>query len=112
MLDKNNSNGGAPVEIIFNNEEMLLLEQEIERLERITIICHVMGSRPNRGLLQDMLQAKFHSQIDGIKEVQALGKGFYQIILVDKDSASNLITLFALPGLKHMVIHASMDTWF
>ena len=72
---------------------MLLLEQEIERLERIAVICHVMGSRPNRGLLRDMLQAKFHSQIGGIKEVQALGKGFYQIILEDKDSASNLITL-------------------
>ena len=32
-------------------------------------------------------------KIGGIKEVQALGKGFYQIILEDKDSASNLITL-------------------
>ena len=93
MLDKNNSNGGAPVEIIFNKEEMFLLEQEIERLEQIAIICHVMGSRPNRGLLRDMLQAKFHSQIGGLKEVQALGKGFYQIILEDKDSASNLITV-------------------
>ena len=33
MLDKNNSNGGARVEIIFNKEEMFLLEQEIECLD-------------------------------------------------------------------------------
>ena len=93
MQDKNISDSGGPVEIIFNNEEMLLLEQEIERLERITVICRVMGSRPNRGLLRDMLQAKFHSQLRGIKEVQPLGKGFYQIILEDKESATNLIAL-------------------
>ena len=37
-----------------------------------------------------MLQGKFHSQVGGIKEVQPLGKRFYQIVLEDKDSATNL----------------------
>ena len=52
-----------------------------------------MGSHPNRGLLQDTLQGKYHSQVGGIKEVQPLGKGFYQIILEDKDSTTNLIAM-------------------
>ena len=91
--DKNNPNRRGHVEIIFNSEEMLLLEQEIDRFKRITVICHMVGSRPNRGLLRDMLQGKFHSQVGGIKEVQLLGKGFYQIVLEDKDSATNLITM-------------------
>ena len=93
MQDQNNPNNGCRVEISFNSEEMLLLEQEMDRLERITVICHVVGSQPNRGLLRDMLQGKFHSQVGGIKEVQPLGKGFYQIVLEDKDSATNLITM-------------------
>ena len=39
------------------------------------------------------VQAKFHSQIGGIKEVQALSKGFNQIVLEEKDSAVNLIAI-------------------
>ena len=93
MQDQNNQNNGCPIEISFNSEEMLLLEQEIDRLERIAVKCRVVGSRPNRGLLRDMLQGKFHSQVGGIKEVQPLGKGFYQIVLEDKESAMNLITM-------------------
>mgnify|MGYP006872756444 CR=1 FL=1 len=69
MRDQNNPNNGCPTEISFNGEEILLLEQEIDQLERIADICRVVGSQPNRGLLRDMLQGKFHSQVGGIKEV-------------------------------------------
>ena len=40
-----------------------------------------------------MLKGKYHSQVGGIKEVQLLRKGFYQIVLEDKDSAMNLIEM-------------------
>ena len=40
-----------------------------------------------------MLQGKYHSQVGGIKEVQPLGKGFYQIVLEDKVSAANIIAM-------------------
>ena len=93
MQDKNNQGSERPVEISFTSEEMLLLEQEIDRLEGIAVICRVVGSRPNRGLLRDMLQGKYHAQVGGIKEVQLLGKGFYQIVLEDKVAAEKLITL-------------------
>ena len=61
MQDKNNQGSERPIEISFTSEEMLLLEQEIDRLEGIAVICRVVGSRPNRGLLQDMLQGKYHA---------------------------------------------------
>ena len=56
MQDKYNPGSEGLVEISFTREEMLLLEQEIDRLEGITVICHVVGYHPNRGLLRDMLQ--------------------------------------------------------
>ena len=93
MQDKYNPGSKSLVEISFTSKEVLLLEQEIDRLERIVVICRLVGSHSDRGLLRDMLQGEYHGQVGGMKKVQLLGKGFYQIVLEDKDAATKLIAM-------------------
>jgi hypothetical protein len=54
---------------------------EIERLKMFSLVAHVVGARPNRHDLMDLLYARLQDSICGILDVQFLGRGFYHIKL-------------------------------
>ena len=71
---------GPPVAIKFSKEVSALFHLEVQRLCTYSIICRIVGSRPNRGLLRDLIQSKMQSTV---KHVQLLGMGFYHIEFSD-----------------------------
>ena len=53
----------------------------------------MIGARPNRGELNDLIQGSLQGLIGRIKDVQFLGKGFYHVELDTIDSVSNIAQL-------------------
>ena len=45
------------VQIIFTEEEQAEIRTEISRLSMLSVICQVVGARPNSGEMKDLLQA-------------------------------------------------------
>ena len=52
---------------------------KVDRWAVHSVICRMLGSRPNRGELVDLLQATMNAQIDIVREVHFLRKGFYHV---------------------------------
>ena len=74
---------GPPIAIKFSEEVSNLFHLEVQRLANCSTICRVIGARPNRGLLRDMLQARLQVQV---VHVQMLGQGFYHVEFLEASS--------------------------
>ena len=59
--------------IVFTPEEEAMLKREVSGLHSYSIVCRVIGLRPNRGDLRDLLQVAFQHRIRKIVDVQFLG---------------------------------------
>ena len=70
-----------PLPIVFSTEEEAEFKSEIQRLTQLSVICRVVGARPNRGECKDLLQASMHGLIGRIIDVQFMGRGFYHVEL-------------------------------
>ena len=79
---------GPPIAIKFNSEVSSLFSFEVQRLQKCSIICRMVGSRPNRGLLRDLVQAKLQVQVT---HVQILGLGFYHIEFTAENAVEKAI---------------------
>ena len=75
-----------PVQIVFTEEEQAEIRTEISRLSMLSVICQVVGARPNRGEMKDLLQAAYAKDIGRVADVQFLGKGFYHVELESSDA--------------------------
>ena len=60
-------------------EDELSVIQVVVRLQDVSIVIHVSGSRPSKGDLQHLLQASIQSNLDTIIDIQILGRGCYQL---------------------------------
>ena len=76
--------------VVFTPEEEALLKREVSRLHSYSIVCRVIGLRPNRGDLRDLLQAAFQHRIGKIIDVQFLGHAFYHLEL---DTAESVVVM-------------------
>ena len=72
------------------------LAAEIDRLQRFSVIGKVIGSRPSRGELRDLLQSRLLAEVGKIADVQLLGRGFYQVEFETQESAARIIELSPL----------------
>ena len=45
--------------VVFRPEEEEILKREVSRLHSYSIVCRIIGLRPNRGDLKDLLQVAF-----------------------------------------------------
>ncbi|KAH7277723.1 hypothetical protein KP509_38G003800 [Ceratopteris richardii] len=84
--------GKTSLDISFTPEELLRLEAEIKWLTQVSIICRIVGSRPNRGELRDLLYRRLQLEATTIKDVQPLGKGYYQIEFNREETVGFLLT--------------------
>ena len=67
--------------VVFTLEEEEILKREVSRLHSYSIVCRIIGLRPNTGDLRDLLQAAFQHRIRKIVDVQFLGHAFYHLEL-------------------------------
>ena len=84
------SSSRSAVTVVFTPEEEAMLKTEVSRLHSYSIVCRVIGLRPNRGDLRDLLQAAFQHHIGKIIDVQFLGHGFYHLEL---DTAESILIM-------------------
>ena len=70
------SPGGKPLTISFTVDEFRYLETEIDRLSQQAIICRMLGSKPSRGEMKDLLYEKMLLEGSSINDIQFMGKGF------------------------------------
>ena len=61
--------GGEPLTISFTVDELRYLEVEIERLTHYAIIYRVVGTRPNRSELKNLLYGKMMTEGSTIKDI-------------------------------------------
>ena len=78
----------SPMRILWSQEEEEHLLREAHRLTHYAVICRVIGARPNRGKLRDLLQGRLQDIIEKITNIQILGKGFYHLELESEVSAT------------------------
>ena len=76
--------------VVFTPEEEEILKREVSRLHSYSIVCRIIGLRPNRGDLRDLLQAAFQHRIGKIVDVQFLGHAFYHLEL---DTAESVVVM-------------------
>ena len=70
-----------PLPIVFSPEEEAEFKSEVHRLSQLSVICRVVGARPNRGESKDLLHASMHGLIGRIMDVQFMGREFYHVEL-------------------------------
>ena len=86
----------SPIRLSLTDEERAGLAAEIDRLQRFSVIGKVIGSRPSRGELRDLLQSRLLAEVGKIADVQLLGRGFYQVEFETEESAARIIELSPL----------------
>ena len=72
--------------VVFTLEEEEILKREVCLLHSYSIVCRIIGLRPNGGDLRDLLQAAFQHRIGKIVDVQFLGHAFYHVELDTDES--------------------------
>ena len=98
-----------PVQLSLSDEERAGLVAEVERLQVFSVIGKVVGSRPSRGELRDLLQEKLLAEVGKIRDVQILGRGFYQVEFEEQESATKAI------GMSPLLVRGArvhLRSWF
>ena len=57
------------LEVFLSEDESKILNTEIERLKKCSFICKLLGGRPNRGMVRDMLQVALMDRVPQILNV-------------------------------------------
>ena len=74
-------------------EDEVIVMQELIRLQAVSIVVHILGSRPSKGDLRYLLQASIQSDLDKVIDIQILGRGCYQLEFENGESVSRLLSL-------------------
>ncbi len=85
------TSGTTPLAIQFTPDELQQLDAEVQHLSQCSVICRVIGSRPSRGELRDLLYGKMQQGAEVIQDVQFLGRGFYHIEFVDASTVQGIL---------------------
>ena len=83
--------GTTTLSILFTPEELQQLEIDVRHLTEFSVICRILGSRPSRGELTDLLYGSLQVEADKIQDIQLLGKGFYLIEFEHSSSVQRLL---------------------
>ena len=86
----------SPIRLSLSDEERAGLRSEVERLEQFSVIGKIIGSRPSRGELRDLLQSRLLAEVGKITDVQLLGRGYYQVEFVSQEAAARVIQMSPL----------------
>ena len=67
------------VKILLSDQDRTHIIREMYRIEKRTVIAHVMGIRPRRADLRLLLQVALNQDVDNITDVHMLGQNYYQV---------------------------------
>ena len=74
-------------------EDEVIVMQEVIRLQAVSIVVNILGSRPSKGDLRHLLQVAIQSDLDKIIDIQILGRGCYQLEFENGESVFRLLSL-------------------
>lgn len=86
----------SSIRLSLTDEERAGLRSEVERLEQFSVIGKIIGSRPSRGELRDLLQSRLLAEVGKIIDIQLLGRGFYQVEFESQEAAARVIQMSPL----------------
>ena len=97
---------GKVVSLSLSDYDRTIVLTEIQRLEVVSLVAHVEGSRPNRPELRRMLYASFPEEINNIVDIQFMGKGCFHLEFTDSASVDRLLAI------KHTSLHGSWISFY
>ena len=74
-------------------EEIKIQNAEIERLKKCSFICKIIGGRPNRGMVRDMMQVALVDTVLQILNVHNMGRNFFHVEVVEEGDVSRIIDM-------------------
>ena len=81
------------LDVFLSEEESTILNAEIKRLKKCSFICKLLGGRPNRGMVRDMLQVALMDKVPQIKNVDNMGRNFFHIEVNEGSDVSQIINM-------------------
>ena len=90
------THSGAAIRLSLSDEVRAGLSAEVSRLEQVSVIGKLVGGRPSRGELRDLLQSRLLAEVGKIVDIQILGRGFYQVEFETGEAATRVVSLSPL----------------
>ena len=84
---------GNVVSLSLSDNDKNIVLAEVQRLQEVSLVAHMEGSRPNRPELRRMLYASFPEEINTVVDIQFMGKGCYYLEFSDSTSVDRLLKI-------------------
>ena len=84
---------GKVVSLSLSDNDKNIVLAEVQRLQEVSLVAHMEGSRPNRPELRRMLYASFPEEINTVVDIQFMGKGCYYLEFSDSSSVDRLLKI-------------------
>ena len=81
------------LEFFLSEDESKILNAKIERLKKCSFICKLLGGRPNRGMVRDMLQVALMDRVPQILNVHNMGQNFFHVEVVEGGDVSRIVDM-------------------
>ena len=69
------------------------VQAEIDRLQQLSIVVHVVGGRPNRSDIRLLLQARLQADLERIIDIQLLGRNCYHLEFESEEMVQKLLRI-------------------
>ena len=76
-----------------SSELLEVFLSEDERLRKCSFICKLLGGRPNRGMVRDMLQVALMDRVPQILNVHNMGRNFFHVEVVEGGDVSRIVDM-------------------
>ena len=81
------------VDLLLLEKDKYIVLGEVHRLEMVSLVVQVQGSRPNRSKLRHILYVAFSEEMANILDIQFMSRGCYHVEFADEDSVSKLLAI-------------------
>ena len=92
MASSSTAPADTPLRLSLSTEEEAKLRHEVTRLQATSVVCKLVGSRPSRGGLRDLLQGYLLADAGKIIDIQPLGRNYYQVEFETAEMAAHVLT--------------------
>ena len=75
----------------MSEDESKILNAKIEILRKCSFICKLLGGRPNRGMVRDMLRAALMDRIMQILNVHNMDRNFFHVEVIEGGDVSRIV---------------------
>ena len=81
------------LDVFLSEEESEIFNVEIRRLKKCSFICKLLGGRPSRGMVRDMLHVALMDRVPQIKNVDNMGQNFFHIEVAEGSNLSQILDM-------------------